>query len=595
MPLLKKNKTSYNYNQTDKELISALAKKRLPSLKQLKYLNKFLNKKEIILTCLGLALVLSGLILSVGHLYQQKVEVAPDEGGKYIEGSIGSPQFINPIYSSLNEVDADLSKLIYSSLFNRDKNGFLAQDLVDSYTLSPDQKTYTFNLKKNVKWHNGSELKADDVVFTIETIQDSSFHSPLRTSLAGVGVKKIDDYSFSLELPEPFAPFIELLTFGILPKETWEEISPSSMSLTDLNLHPIGSGPYQFTSLTKDKTGLIHAINLEINQDYYGDKPFISKMTFKFFPTSEELISSLNDGQIDGGSYLSNDDIKNINSKNSYNIHKLNLPENTAVVFNLRNKDEFSNIKFRQALAYAINKQKIVGDIFGENAEAVDSPINTKSFGYSSDITKYNYNLGESKKLLRDLGWELKSVKDEDGLWQTKNNQVLSVKLTVPDSIETIKMAEAISSAWQELGIKTDLNIISKNDLNKAISSKNFTAMVYSWSVGMDPDPYVMWHSSQSGERGQNITGYKNEKVDKLLEDGRLTNNIQLREKDYIEFQKIITQDVPAIFLYSPRYIYLQNKRIKGFDVNVVTSPEDRFDNISSWYIKESKSLNFKK
>lgn len=595
MPLLKKNKTSYNYNQTDKELISALAKKRLPSLRQLKYLNKFLSKQEIVLACFGLILILSGLILSIGNFYKQKVEVMPNEGGKYIEGSIGSPQFINPIYSNLNEVDADLSKLIYSSLFNRDKNGFLAQDLVESYFLSPDQKTYTFNLKKNVRWHSGSELKADDVIFTIETIQDASFHSPLRANLAGVSVKKIDDYSFSLELPEPFAPFIELLTFGILPKETWEEISPSSMSLTDLNLHPIGSGPYQFISLTKNKAGLIRAINLEVNQAYYGDKPFISKMTFKFFPTSEELISSLNDGQIDGGSYLSNEDIKNINSKNSYNVHKLNLPENTAVVFNLRNKDEFSNVKFRQALSYAIDKQKIVGDIFGENAEAINSPINTKSFGYSPDITKYDYKLEESKKLLRDLGWELKSIKDEDGLWQTKNNQVLSIKLTVPDSIENIKVAEAISSAWQELGIKTDLNIVSKNDLNKAVSSKNFTAMIYSWSVGMDPDPYVMWHSSQSGERGQNITGYKNEKIDKLLEDGRLTNNIQLREKNYIEFQKIITQDVPAIFLYSPRYIYLQNKRIKGFDVNVVTSPEDRFDNISSWYIKESKSLNFKK
>lgn len=590
---------SYNYNQTDKDLIASLSKKRLPNVKQLKYLGKFLNSKESMILAFGALLTLVGVGLFAYNFYNKNVAVQPTVGGRYIEGAVGSPQFINPLYASLNSVDADLAKLIYSSLFTRDKNGYLAKDLVDSYTVSPDQKTYTFKLKSGVKWQNGEDLTADDVIFTIETIQDPAFHSPLRSQLIGVEAAKIDDLTFTLTLPESFAPFAESLTFGIMPKTAWEEISASSVSLADLNLKPIGSGPYEFSSLIKDKSGSIRSYTLEANKLYYRQKPFIEKIVFKFFGAQEEIVGAINTGQIDGASYLNSEDIKSINAKNSYSFNHLHIPQNTALFFNLRNKeDAIADKKVREALALAINKPELINEVFGENAEAINSPINPASFGFSENTTNYAYNIAEAKRLIGEAGWKMVASSTPDGTntgYLAKDGKTLELKITVPDSMENIKVAEGVSAAWQELGAKVSLDIIGKNDVQSLIiRPKAFSIMLYGWLVGVDPDPYQMWHSSQIGEKGMNLSGYKNSQVDKLLEDGRLNSNTEVRKASYTEFQKLLTADLPAIFLYTPHYLYALNKEIKGFDINIITSPEDRLSGITGWFIKQSHSLNLK-
>ncbi|MEI6378980.1 MAG: peptide ABC transporter substrate-binding protein [Candidatus Falkowbacteria bacterium] len=589
-------KINYHYNQTDKDLIVSLSKKRLPNLKQLKYLGKFLKPKEYTFLSLGALLIIIGLFIFGYHFYSQNFEVHPASGGRYTEGSVGSPQYINPLYASLNSVDDDIAKVVFSSLFTRDRNGYLTNDLVQTYELSQDQKTYTFKIAKGVKWHDGNDLTTDDIIFTIETIQDPAFHSPLRLQLAGVEAKKIDDLTFSLTLPESYAPFIESLTFGIIPKNTWEEISANSVPLTSLNLNPIGSGPYEFVSLSKDKSGTIRSYTLTANQNYYRQKPFIDKIVFKFFASQEELVAALNSGQIDGASYLTSDDLKNINAKNSYNFNRLEIPENTALFFNLRNKDAaYSDKKVRQALALAINKKDLTNKIFGENVSLINSPINNASFGYSKDVAEYNYNLTEAKRLLTEAGWQLKTTSIASSSPETvltKNNLPLEIKLTVADSPESIKTAEYISAAWQEMGLKVTLDIVNKNDLQSQIlKPKSFSVLLYSWLVGVDPDPYLMWHSSQAGENGMNLSGYNNNRVDKLLEEARLNNNPEARKKSYAEFQKLITGDLPAVFLYSPRYIYALNKEVKGFNYLVITSPEDRLSGINYWYLKQSHSL----
>ena len=595
MPL----KNHYHYNQTDKDLIVSLSKKRLPNLKQLKYLGKFLKPKEYTFLSLGALLITAGLFIFGYNFYSRNVDIKPAVGGRYTEGAVGSPQYINPLYANLNSVDADITKLVFSSLFTRDRNGYLANDLVESYQLSPDQKTYTFKLIKGVKWHNGDDLTADDVIFTIETIQDPAFHSPLRMQLAGVEAKKIDDLSFSLTLPESYAPFIESLTFGIEPKNLWEEISASSVTLASLNLSPIGSGPYQFTSLSKDKSGAIRSYTLAANKNYYKKVPFIDKIVFKFFGSQEEIVQSLNSGQIDGASYLTGDDLKDVTAKNSYNFNRLEIPENTALFFNLRNKEEaYSDLKVRQALALAIDKKDLINKIFGENVSLINSPINNASFGYSKDVVEYNYNLTEAKRLLTEAGWELKASSTASSTPSsilTKNGKLMEIKLTVADSPEDIKTVEFISAAWQELGIKVTLETVDKNDIqNQVLRPKDYSVLLYSWLVGVDPDPYLMWHSSQVGEKGMNLSGYNNNRVDKLLEEARLNSNPETRKNSYAEFQKLVTTELPAIFLYSPRYIYALNKEIKGFDYRVISSPEDRLSGINYWYLKQSHTLKLK-
>ncbi|NCN25781.1 hypothetical protein GW935_03975 [Candidatus Falkowbacteria bacterium] len=583
------------YNKLEQKLVSRLNQKRLPNFKQIKYLNKFLNKTESLLLSIGTILMTVGLILFVVFLYQNHIDNKPTYGGRYTEGVIGQPRFINPLYSSLSQTDADISRLIYSGLFSRDNNGFLFKDLVDNYTFDATKKTYTFNLKNNVKWHNNTNLTADDIIFTIDRIQDVRYKSSLRSNLLGVIALKTSDYSFTLTLPENYSPFVELLTFGILPKSLWEEINPENISLAEYNIKPIGSGPYKFDTLIKDKTGLLHNYNLISNPDYYLTKPFIDKFVFKFFASPEELISGLNNGLIDGGNNLNNDNLKNITSQSSYSFQKLKTPSNTALFFNLRSQDSIVyNYNIRKALALAINKPEIIKNILRDNAIVLNSPLNPVSFGFSTDTINYEYNLTEAKKLLETEKFILSATTTNGQIKNTltKNGKTVNLKLTVINDLEQIKIAEAISATWQDLGFIIDLDIIEKNDfINKTLKPKDFQIVLFSWSAGVNPDPYQMWHSSQSTEKGFNLSGFSDKKIDKLLEDSRINNNLKIRQQNLNDFQKELTTKLPAIFLYSPYQIYIQNKRLKGFNETIITSAEDRFNNITTWYLKESKAL----
>ena len=241
----------------DQRLVSSLNRSKLPSLRQLRYLPKVFSKKEarqIQLASLIIILCLIAIGYQIRLLVTTEVPVA---GGEYVEALIGSPRYINPILSQTNEVDADLSSLIFSGLLKYDSGGQLVPDLAQRYEISADQLTYTFYLKKNIKWHDDTDFKADDIIFTVASIQDPAFKSPLIRTFRDVSAEKIDDYSVKFMLKEPYAPFLHVLTFGILPGHLWYNIPPANSDLTELNKKPIGTGPWKFDSFKKDQTGVI--------------------------------------------------------------------------------------------------------------------------------------------------------------------------------------------------------------------------------------------------------------------------------------------------------------------------------------------------
>ena len=205
----------------------------------------------------------------------------PSFGGEYVEGMVGQPRFINPILAQKNDIDSDLSSIIYSSLLKLDSEGKLVNDLAESYEIGEDNLTYTFHIKKGVKWHSKKdswddrkELTADDIIYTIQTIQNPEFNSSLRANWTGVRTERIDDYTIQFILKNNYAPFLNNLTFGILPKHLWSLIKTSNFPLAEYNFRPVGSGPYMFKQLTKDREGKIISIELEANNDYYNQKPY---------------------------------------------------------------------------------------------------------------------------------------------------------------------------------------------------------------------------------------------------------------------------------------------------------------------------------
>ncbi|MFA4941984.1 MAG: ABC transporter substrate-binding protein, partial [Patescibacteria group bacterium] len=297
----------------------------------------------------------------------------------------------------------------------------------------------------------------------------------------------------------------------------------------------------------------------------------------------------------------------------------LNFPQINAIFFNQKNNNILTDKKIRQALSFSINKNEIISTIYKEEAYLIDGPILPNNFAYNKDLKKYKYNQEEAKKLIADAGWSKADVTEDDiikaeadknsedekikqeaeiklslgtGSWLKKENKYLIINLTTVENENNVKTVEMIKTFWEKIGVKTNLNIVPiANIQSGVIKPKNFEALFYGQVVGGDPDSYAFWHSSQAVEGGLNIANYTNKDVDKLLEDARAISNQEERIEKYKKFQEILSEDVPAIFMYSPFYTYIQSKKIKGFEVKSILSSCDRFANISKWYIKTGEKI----
>lgn len=500
---------------------------------------------------------------------------------------IGKPVYINPVLApGSSDADQDISSLLFSGLLKYDKDLNITTDLAEKYDISEDQKTYTFYLKDDLKWHDGEKLTASDIVFTIKSIQDPNFKSPLKRSFEGVNVEMTDEKTVKFTLIEPYAAFLNILTVGILPQHLWYDTPPETATLAIYNQKPIGNGPYKFKSLIKEKTGAIRQYILEKNKDYHGKEPYINKIIFKFYPDYENAIEALINKEIQSLSFLPKDHLKNFQNKRELNLYNINLSQYTAIFFNEKNNELLKNETIRKALTYAIDKNKIIEEVLQNQGLIIDGPILPGFLGYNEEITKYDYAPEKSLEMLADDGWKL------EGEYLTKDDDELKITLTTVEQTERITTANLIKEFWNSIGVNVELQIVSKSNVQKdIINPRSYQALLYGEVIGYDPDLYPFWHSSQREAPGVNLANYANRKVDNLLEDARLTNDEEIRAKKYKDFQDVLIEDLPAIFIYTPYYTYPVNKKIKGIDLQRIASPSDRFVDIENWYIKTKKKL----
>jgi peptide/nickel transport system substrate-binding protein len=495
----------------------------------------------------------------------------------------------------------------------------IVPDLAKDYQISEDFKTYTFNLREDVQWHDGKKLTADDIVFTFKSAQDPNFKSPLLVSLRGVAVKKTGDYQVTFTLNEPYPSFLEVLTMGILPEHIWGEIPPINANLTEYNLKPIGSGPWQFKSLAKDRLGNIKSYTLVPFKDYYNKVPYLQNLTFKFYPDFETAISALNNQSIEGISYVPKELKDKITNKH-LKFYSFHLPQYTAIFFHQKNNENLKLKSVRRALALSIDKTKILTEALMLEGEIIDSPILPGFIGYNPDLEKIPYDPNLASKSLDEAGFkqitaeeyqefltsqkekldekpETKTEKDQtteasetQPFYRKKGDKILEIKLTTVNLPENTKAAELIKEFWQAIGVKVNLEIVDATQISREIiRNRNYEALLYGEIIGTDPDPYPFWHSSQNQDPGLNLAVFANRKVDALLEEARATNDLEKRTNKYLEFQDILVKELPAIFLYTPTYTYVVNEKIKGIGMDKISVPHDRLNNLSSWYIKTGR------
>ena len=545
-----------------------------------------LKKKERWVVYISLFLiVVSCFYLSVSYYFKNTKEISAYEG-EYVEGMVGQPRFINPILCQTSDIDSDLSALVYSGLLKLNQQGELVNDLAESYEISEDKLTYTFHIRKDIIWHDWEKLFADDIVFTIKTIQNDDFYSPLRASWKGVKVEKVDDYTVKFILRNAYSPFLNNLTVGILPKHLWELFEANNFHQAECNLMPKGTGPYKIEQYVKDKDGKISSIELLANEDYYLKTPFIKKITFKFFKNETEMISAFNRKELKGINYLSPENKKMIIDSESVNIYRLNIPRYFAVFFNQTKSKALSDKTVRTALAYAIDKNKLVEDILYGEGNPVETPIPLGIFGHNPNTKIYDYALEHAKNILEADGWV---DSDNDGI-REKDDIKIEFTMISTDWPELSKTSILLQEMWKELGANVKIENIQETKLeNDYIKQREYDALLFGEILNYDPDPFAFWHSSQKKENGLNLALYDNTEVDKLLEEARQETDQNAREEKYKKFQEIVIENVPVIFLYSPNYLYVHNKSVQGVKLNNIVIPSNRFNGIEEWYVKTKR------
>ena len=553
-------------------------------------ISKFSVSEKVFFYIVCATLIVSGLTLLKRANESLMVNV-PMNGGFLKEGIIGSPRFVNPVLA-VSDVDHDLTSLIYSGLMKISLDNSLETDLAEKYEVSKDGLEYTFTLKDNIYFHDGSKVTTDDIEFTINKIQDSSIKSPKRPGFYDVKVEKIDSKIIKFILKKPYSPFLENLTIGILPKHLWNNLSPEQFPFSQYNVEPIGSGPYKVNKMeTLKKNMLLIPTYYEFTpfNKYSSGKPFIDKLIINFYGDEKTLIDAYNKGEIESMNSISVDNIPNIKKQKNSEIKTSTLPRVFAVFFNENNSEVLANKEVRQALDKVVDRKKIVNDILGGYGKTLYGPIPSGLLNNEDKLDEESTsNLEDAKNILTKAGW-INST--STNTWTKKIDKKktieLSVSISTLNSPDLVKIAEYVKSDWEKLGVKVDIKQFEFGDLQQnIIRPRKFEALLYGEAIGRDIDFFAFWHSSQRNDPGLNISMYTNSKVDKLLEDARKTQDTETRTEKYVAFEEELKKDIPAVFLYSPSFVYVVPNKIKGLEINTITIPFERFLNINKWYIE---------
>ena len=506
----------------------------------------------------------------------------PTEGGKIKEGVVGSARFINPLLS-ISEADKDLTSLIYSGLLKATPEGNLVPDLVENYSISEDGLVYDFKLKENLKFHDGSKVTTDDIEFTITKAQDPTLKSPRRASWDGVSIEKINEREIRLVLKQPYGPFLSNATLGILPKKLWKNVSADEFAFSDLNINPVGSGPYKVGSVKKNSSGLPSEYSLKSFRNYAVRKPYIPTVNIKFYSNENDLIDALRSGEINSAN-ISSQAAKDL--KKNFRVERTLQPRIFAVFFNQNQANIFAEKALRQALDISADKSSIVNEVLKGYGQEISSPIPNTSIknGFVGDRTE------KAKEILTKAGWKLSST---TGIMEKKTKSAtlkLSFTISTSEAPELKATAEKLISDWQKIGAEVTLAIYETGDLNQnIIRPRKYDALFFGEIIGRDRDISPFWHSSQRNDPGLNVAMYVNNRADKILEEARAASNIEIRDAKYEMFLKEIEADVPAVFVYSPQFLYVVPEKIKGIKLGTVTTASERFTDIENWYMQTTR------
>jgi len=538
-------------------------------------------------------------ILSISSLslaaraYGLFLEDTPREGGSITEGIIGTPRFINPLLA-ISDADRDLTALIYSGLLKATPEGTLIPDIAESYEVIDGGRSYIFKLKDAVRFHDGTQVTPEDVIFTVQKAQDPLIKSVKRANWEGVSVEKINEREIKFTLKQPYAPFIENATLGVLPKHLWKNIDIEGFQFSTLNNNPVGTGPYKIEKIEENASRIPTTYTLSRFKDYTLGKPYIEKISIKFYGNEAALVDAFLKGNVESIGGISPSAAFSLEEK-KFTATRVPLPRIFGIFFNQNKSKILTEKPVREALAMSIDKEGLVKSVLLGYGSVINGPL-PPNIAKINDValetkTRDDF-LADAIKILENGKWKKNK---ETGIFEKqhgKETEKLSIKLSTASVPELRSAAEFVATEWRALGAEVELKFFDASDLNQiVIRPREYEALLFGEIIGRDLDLFAFWHSSQRNDPGLNISLYTNIKADRLLEEARSANDKQKLDAALAGFAEEIKKDTPAIFLYAPDFIYFTPDKVKELSLGKLALPSERWNNIYKAFIKTEKIL----
>lgn len=502
---------------------------------------------------------------------------APALPDRYVEGIVGEPGRVNPLFAAVESPEADLVALLFNGLTRIAADGTPLPDLADRWEITADGLTYTFHLRRAVFWHDGESFTSADVAFTIGRVQAPGFQGPsqLASAWAGVEVLAVDAHTVVMRLPAPSAAFPVTASLGIVPEHLLRDLGVSELLRAPFNRAPVGTGPYRLVSLSA------RAARLERAPGYHLDTPALKRLEFRFYASDADLAAALAAGEVEGALLaVAAGGAGGASMSAGLSARPLVVGGYTALFLNNQRRP-LSDPALRRAITAAIDRPALVssppggGDIAGW-AVAGDGPFVPGTWAYTRSTWPAP---SEADALFETAGWRL----DGDGR-RTRDGELLRLELVTNTDPLREAVAASVAAQLEARGVTIELRVLpSRTLLRERIDPRQYDLLLFGWTTGVDPDPYGAWHTSQIATAGRNIAGYHDPAADRLLEAARVTADSQERRELYARFSERFVETAPSVVLYYPRRQYVQPAALSGVSTSVLFRAASRFRDVHLW------------
>ncbi|MBR3169212.1 hypothetical protein IKF23_02115 [Candidatus Saccharibacteria bacterium] len=523
---------------------------------------------EWVLLVVALILIASAQAFWFGDSYATKTYL---DGGTYIEATVGRVNSMNPLFATTSS-EKVLSKLMFATLSYNDFSGHPGPGLASSIRYVDDGKIWRLHLRDNLVWSDGEPITNEDVIFTVELIQNPAVSTIYTANLEGVKVSEDESGDIIFNLSSAYADFVSALNFPIVPKHILKDVPLKTLVEADFSKTPVTSGPFTFNATQNTLDSEERVVYLSANPQYYLGKPMVNSFAVHVYNDKDDVIKALNSNSITATAELSDKDAAGVAAGNYYK--RSSTIDAGAFAFFNTSRNPLSNPDVRRAIRQGLNMSEIRKAAPG--AIPLDYPI------LESQIVLQNYpsipanNLDEAKEKIAEL----------------LEGNFPHLEIATVDNGYLPAVAEKLADSLRALGF--DCTVVpyteSQEFVANIISRRNYDILVYEIELGADPDLLAYYHSSQAKASGLNLSNYHNTLVDDLLVGARGTMDDTLRMRKYEKFLEYWATDTPAVGLYQANMTYIYNKNVRTYnDSNILVTALDRFLDVEDWAVNQGQ------